>query len=124
MASNDFIERLKRFKKNKNKRKDISYDNEAKYYPNSKREPVKPIFDFRKKYPSPKIEPGKAPTETPEKIKKYYEQIMGSDRSPTVTDTETGEVTYGRPRTFEHGGMAECRGSGKAIKGKKFQGVF
>jgi hypothetical protein len=36
---------------------------EAKYYPNSKREPEKHIFDFRKKRPNPKIEPGKLPKE-------------------------------------------------------------
>ena len=121
MASNDFIER---FKKIKNKRKFILHNNEAEYYPNSKREPVKPFYDFRKKYPGPKREPGKPPKEIPEQIKKHLEEIMGRDRSPTVTDTETGEVTYGRPKNFEHGGMAECRGSGKAIKGTKFKGVF
>jgi hypothetical protein len=48
---------------------------------------------------------------------------MPREGSPTVTDTETGEVTYGRPRNFEHGGMASCRGMGKAIKGGKFIGV-
>ena len=48
---------------------------------------------------------------------------MPREGSPTVTDTETGEVTYGRPRKFEHGGMASCRGMGKAIKGGKFIGV-
>ena len=110
------LERMKEFAKKK-EIKHISHNNEAKYYPNSKREPEKPIFDFRKKRPSPKIEPGKALKETPEQIKKYFEQTMGSDRSPTVTDTETGEITFGRPKNFSCGGM------GKAVKGGKFIGV-
>ena len=116
------LEKLKEAVK-KNERKHISHNNEAKYYPNSKREPEKPIFDFRKKRPSPKIEPGKPPKEMPEQIKKYLEQKFQNDRSPTVTDTETGETTFGRPRKFEHGGMASCRGMGKAVKGGKFTGV-
>lgn len=49
---------------------------------------------------------------------------MSREGSPTVTDTETGEVTYGRPKDFNKGGMMECRGGGIAITGKKFQGVF
>jgi hypothetical protein len=53
---------------------------------------------------------------------------MSKEGSPTVTDTETGEVTYGsprrRPRHKKKGGMIECRGGGIAITGKKFQGVF
>jgi hypothetical protein len=49
---------------------------------------------------------------------------MSREGSPTVTDTETGEVTYGKPRDFNKGGMMECRGGGIAISGKKFQGVF
>ena len=49
---------------------------------------------------------------------------MSQEGSPTVTDTETGEVTYGRPKDFNKGGMMECRGGGIAITGKKFQGVF
>ena len=49
---------------------------------------------------------------------------MSREGSPTVTDTETGEVTYGRPKDFNKGGMMECRGGGIAISGKKFQGVF
>jgi hypothetical protein len=48
---------------------------------------------------------------------------MSKEGSPTVTDTETGETTFGRPRKFEHGGMASCRGMGKAVKGGKFTGV-
>jgi len=48
---------------------------------------------------------------------------MSKESSPTVTDTETGKVTYGKPEKFEHGGMASCRGMGKAIKGGKFIGV-
>jgi hypothetical protein len=52
----------------------------------------------------------------------FYENMF-REGSPTVTDTETGETTYGRPRKFEHGGMASCRGMGKAIKGGKFIGV-
>jgi hypothetical protein len=96
------LEKLKEAVK-KNERKHISHNNEAKYYPNSKREPVKPIFDFRKKRPSPKIEPGKPPKEMPEQIKKYLEQKFQNDRSPTVTDTETGETTFGRPRKFNSG---------------------
>ena len=48
---------------------------------------------------------------------------MSKEGSPTVTDTETGKVTYGKPEKFEHGGMASCRGMGKAIKGGKFIGV-
>ena len=39
------LEKLKEAVK-KNERKHISHNNEAKYYPNSKREPEKPIFDF------------------------------------------------------------------------------
>ena len=49
---------------------------------------------------------------------------MSKEGSPTVTDTETGETTYGRPKDFNKGGMMECRGGGIAISGKKFQGVF
>ena len=49
---------------------------------------------------------------------------MSQEGSPTVTDTETGETTYGRPKDFNKGGMMECRGGGIAITGKKFQGVF
>jgi hypothetical protein len=53
---------------------------------------------------------------------------MSKEGSPTVTDTETGETTYGsprrRPKHKKKGGMIECRGGGIAIKGKKFQGVF
>ena len=49
---------------------------------------------------------------------------MSMEGSPTVTDTETGETTYGRPKDFNKGGMMECRGGGIAITGKKFQGVF
>ena len=49
---------------------------------------------------------------------------MSQEGSPTVTDTETGETTYGRPKDFNKGGMMECRGGGIAISGKKFQGVF
>jgi hypothetical protein len=53
---------------------------------------------------------------------------MSKEGSPTVTDTETGETTYGsprrRPRHKKKGGMIECRGGGIAITGKKFQGVF
>ena len=48
---------------------------------------------------------------------------MPRESSPIVTDTETGEVTYGKPKNFEHGGMASCKGMGKAIKGGKFIGV-
>jgi hypothetical protein len=53
---------------------------------------------------------------------------MSKEGSPTVTDTETGETTYGsprrRPKHKKKGGMIECRGGGIAIRGKKFQGVF
>jgi hypothetical protein len=31
---------------------------------------------------------------------------MSKEGSPTVTDTETGETTFGRPRKFNSGGMA------------------
>ena len=64
------------------------------------------------------------------KIKKKKSKDMGDDLpmsregSPIVTDMETGEKTYGRPRDFNKGGMMECRGGGIAITGKKFQGVF
>jgi len=64
------------------------------------------------------------------KIKKKKSKDMGDDLpmsregSPTVTDTETGETTYGRPKDFNKGGMMECRGGGIAIRGKKFEGVF
>jgi hypothetical protein len=106
------LEKLKEAVK-KNERKHISHNNEAKYYPNSKREPEKPIFDFRKKRPSPKIEPGKPPKEMPEQIKKYLEQKFQNDRSPTVTDTETGETTFGRPRKFSSGELADLIGPSK-----------
>ena len=49
---------------------------------------------------------------------------MSREGSPIVTDMETGEKTYGRPRDFNKGGMMECRGGGIAIRGKKFEGVF
>ena len=110
--SKNLSQRIKEFLK-KNERKHFSHNNEAKYYPNSKREPEKPIFDFRKKRPSPKIEPGKALKETPEQIKKYYEQKFQNDRSPTVTDTETGETTFGRPRKFSSGELADLIGPSK-----------
>ena len=55
---------------------------------------------------------------------KGFDFPMSREGSPTVTDTETGEVTYGRPKDFNKGGMMECRGGGIAISGKKFQGVF
>ena len=60
------------------------------------------------------------------KPKKYMRDDLPMSRegSPTVTDTETGETTYGRPKDFNKGGMMECRGGGIAITGKKFQGVF
>jgi len=48
---------------------------------------------------------------------------MSREGSPIVTDTETGETTYGAPK-MNKGGMMECRGGGIAISGKKFQGVF
>ena len=97
----------------------------------------------RKKIPNYKREPGKLPTfeidpnseiVLPEKLIKAAERYrkiknkssdfpMSKEGSPTVTDTETGETTFGRPRKFEHGGMASCRGMGKAVKGGKFTGV-
>jgi hypothetical protein len=44
---------------------------------------------------------------------------MSMEGSPTVTDTETGETTYGsprrRPKHKKKGGMIECRGGGIAI---------
>ena len=47
-----------------------------------------------------------------------YESIeMPREGSPIVTDTETGEKTFGRPRNFSCGGM------GKAVRGGKFIGV-
>jgi len=55
---------------------------------------------------------------------KGFDFPMSREGSPTVTDTETGETTYGRPKDFNKGGMMECRGGGIAITGKKFQGVF
>jgi len=42
---------------------------------------------------------------------------MSKESSPTVTDTETGETTYGKPQNFSCGGM------GKAVRGGKFIGV-
>ena len=42
---------------------------------------------------------------------------MSKEGSPTVTDTETGETTFGRPQNFSCGGM------GKAVRGGKFIGV-
>ena len=47
---------------------------------------------------------------------------MSREGSPIVTDTETGEKTYGAPK-MKHGGMASCRGMGIAIKGGKFIGT-
>jgi hypothetical protein len=96
----------------------------------------------RKKIPNYKREPGKLPTfeidpnsekvlpealEAAERYRKIKNKSsdfpMSKEGSPTVTDTETGKVTYGKPEKFEHGGMASCRGMGKAIKGGKFIGV-
>ena len=62
------------------------------------------------------------------KIKKKSKDMgddlpMSREGSPIVTDTETGEKTYGAPK-MKSGGMMECRGGGIAISGKKFQGVF
>ena len=67
----------------------------------------------------------KGPT-GPIKPKKYMgdDLHMSREGSPAVTDTETGETTYGRPKDFNIGVMMECRGGGIAISGKKFQGVF
>ena len=42
---------------------------------------------------------------------------MSKEGSPTVTDTETGQTTFGRPQNFSCGGM------GKAVRGGKFIGV-
>jgi len=42
---------------------------------------------------------------------------MSKESSPTVTDTETGKTTYGKPQNFSCGGM------GKAVRGGKFIGV-
>jgi hypothetical protein len=62
--------------------------------------------------------------EKPEYLEDEGEDLsMSKEGSPTVTDTETGETTFGRPKKFEHGGMASCRGMGKAVKGGKFTGV-
>lgn len=41
---------------------------------------------------------------------------MSKESSPTVTDTETGETTYGKPQNFSCGGM------GKAVRGGKYIG--
>jgi hypothetical protein len=39
---------------------------------------------------------------------------MSKEGSPTVTDTETGETTFGRPRKFSSGGMvADVMGPAK-----------
>jgi hypothetical protein len=51
---------------------------------------------------------------------------MSREGSPTVTDTETGETTYGRPKDFNkwwNEGYAAGGGISNA-DGKKFQGVF
>ena len=66
---------------------------------------------------------GRVGKATGKKPKKYMgdDLPMSKEGSPTVTDTETGETTYGRPKDFNKGGM--CRGMGKAIKGGKFIGV-
>ena len=97
--------------------------------------PKRMLKEFDRKRPFSSAGPAtKGPTgKTP---KKYFghdlpirKKDMGDDLpmskegSPTVTDTETGKVTYGKPEKFEHGGMASCRGMGKAIKGGKFIGV-
>jgi hypothetical protein len=37
---------------------------------------------------------------------------MSKEGSPTVTDTETGQTTFGRPRKLEHGGMASVQWNG------------
>ena len=42
---------------------------------------------------------------------------MSKESSPTVTDTETGKTTFGKPQNFSCGGM------GKAVRGGKFIGV-
>jgi len=91
-------------------------ENDEKY----KNLPGKPPEENDEK---PKKLPSKPTKEIMEKINKFLEQKFQNDRSPTVTDTETGETTFGRPRKFEHGGMASCRGMGKAVKGGKFTGV-
>ena len=91
----------------------------------------------RKKIPNYKREPGKLPTfeidpnseiVLPEKLIKAAERYrkiknkssdfpMSKEGSPTVTDTETGQTTFGRPQNFSCGGM------GKAVRGGKFIGV-
>ena len=42
---------------------------------------------------------------------------MSKESSPIVTDTETGQTTFGKPQNFSCGGM------GKAVRGGKFIGV-
>ena len=56
--------------------------------------------------------------EKPEYLEDEGEDLsMSKEGSPTVTDTETGEKTFGRPQNFSCGGM------GKAVRGGKFIGV-
>jgi hypothetical protein len=56
--------------------------------------------------------------EKPEYLEDEGEDLpMSKEGSPTVTDTETGETTFGRPQNFSCGGM------GKAVRGGKFIGV-
>ena len=90
----------------------------------------------RKKIPNYKREPGKLPTfeidpnsekvlpealEAAERYRKIKNKSsdfpMSKEGSPTVTDTETGQTTFGRPQNFSCGGM------GKAVRGGKFIGV-
>jgi hypothetical protein len=55
------------------------------------------------------------------KLKEYLRKLdentkdlpMSKEGSPTVTDTETGEVTYGRPRKFSSGELADLIGPSK-----------
>ena len=129
------------------------YNRPRKKIPNYKREPGKlPTFEidpnseivlpealeaaaerYRKIKNKSEIDPN-SEIVLPEKLIKAAERYrkiknkssdfpMSKEGSPTVTDTETGETTFGRPRKFEHGGMASCRGMGKAVKGGKFTGV-
>jgi hypothetical protein len=56
--------------------------------------------------------------EKPEYLEDEGEDLsMSKEGSPTVTDTETGQTTFGRPQNFSCGGM------GKAVRGGKFIGV-
>ena len=93
----------------------------------------------RKKIPNYKREPGKLPTfeidpnsekVLPEALEaaERYRKIKNLPGKPPGENDEKFKNLPGKPpkempKKFEHGGMASCRGMGKAVKGGKFTGV-